>query len=759
MRSLDLTSLGGPTTLAPMSLYLWTLLPLVLLHLWFFRQHRGAFRFQLLLDLVLVVVVGPALWSGGDLNPIRCIQGDPPFTTVEWSPGTALQPTQSDLVLQFHPWWEETRRQVLRGRLPRIQPGVGAGLPLLANGQTGLAAPVMLPVWLHGPERGTTVMAFWKLELAGLGAFLLLLRVWRLRWTAAAVGGVAWAGSPYLVGWLLVPLAWVTAALPWTWWAAWWVMRRRTPRWGPAAVGLGFGWLMGGGLHPETAAIVCGSALLAAFCLHPRRWRRLLAVAAVAGVAAIALAWPTVGYIKASSRAALGAHGAANREGLPWSIQRDLVRLIVVPTSMGHPGRGDWQPSYPHAPGAAGVGGVLLALVAAGRMRRRYRRLALAAGAATGLGLVLLVRVPPLDALLVRIPPLDQMTVPRFGVLIPWGIIVLAALALDGALDGRVRPTLQRLVPAIVMTPFALWAAPWHLKPVDAGLVVLSVAAAVVACLLRRRSILPLLAAGELALLAVGINPVADPADRLPRPALLERLVEMQAADPCRVTGTQRALPPNLAARYGLRDFRASGPLRPAAFASLMGVLGEPRTFLGGPLQRAPAGLCGAWGVGLAVTPPGRELPGWENEYSDEDGTIWSNPLLLPEVRVVGRVVPAPSDPGALLRVVQGVDFESAALVTPGAPPVEAASMTLEIRQRTPSRLRAMVACDGPCLLVLAQPWAPGWETSVDGRSAQLVLADIAGLGVVLPAGRHDVELAYHPWRWLQDRHMKWKLR
>ncbi len=732
-----------------MSLYLWTLLPLVLLHLWFFRRHRRAFRFQLLLNLVLAAVVGPALWSGGDLNSIRCIQGNSPFVNVEWSPRTALQPTQSDLVLQFHPWWEEARRQLLRGRLPQIQPGVGAGLPLLANGQTGLAAPVMLPVWLHGPERGTTVMAFWKLELAGLGAFLLLLRVWRLRWTAAAVGGVAWAGSPYLVGWLLVPLAWATAALPWTWWAACWVMRRRAPRWGPAAVGLGFGWLMGGGLHPETAAIVCGSALLAAFFLHPRRWRRPMVIAAVAGVAAIALAWPTVGYIKASSRAALSAHEAANREGLPWSIQRDLVRQIVVPASMGHPGRADWRPSYPHAPGAAGVGGVLLALVAAGRMRRRYRRLALAAGATTGLGLVLLVRIPPLDALLVRIPPLDQMTVPRFGVLIPWGIIVLAALALDGALDGRVRPTLQRLVPAIVMAVFALWAAPWHLRSsVDVGLVVLSVAAAFVVGLLGRRSLLPLLAAGELALLALGINPVADPADRLPRPALLERLVDMQAADPCRVMGIRRALPPNLAARYGLRDFRASGPLRPAPFARLMGVLGEPRTILGGPLQRAPASLCGAWGVGLAVTPPGRELPVWEREYSDADGTIWSNPQLLPEVRVVGRVVPAPNDRGVLAKLVEDVDFESAALVPPGGPPVGAASATLEILQRTPSRLRAAVACDGPCLLVLAQPWAPGWKASVDGRSVHPVLADLAGLGVVVPAGRHEVELAYHPWRW-----------
>jgi hypothetical protein len=146
-----------------MSLYAWTLLPLALLHLWLYRQRKVTFRFQLLLDVVFAAVIGPALVTGGDLNPISTIQGRPPFQNVEWSVGTGYQPTQGDLVYQFHPWWDEAGRQIRRGELPLIQPGVGAGLPLMANGQTGLWAPVMLPVWLHGPERGTTVMAFWKI--------------------------------------------------------------------------------------------------------------------------------------------------------------------------------------------------------------------------------------------------------------------------------------------------------------------------------------------------------------------------------------------------------------------------------------------------------------------------------------------------------------------------------------------------------------------------------------------------------------------
>ncbi|RLE35515.1 MAG: hypothetical protein DRJ61_03125 [Acidobacteria bacterium] len=731
-----------------MSLMAWTLLPLGALHLWFGRRLRNLLKFQLVLDLILLAILGPVLVGGGDLNPIRCIEKLPPFSHVEWSQSTEFQPTQSDLVLYFHPWWEAAGRALQRGEMPWIASGFGAGLPLLANGQTGLLAPVMLPVWLYGPERGTTIMAFWKIELAGLGAFLLFFRVWRLRWIAAAAGGVAWAGTPYLVAWLLVPLAWVAAALPWIWWLTWWGMRRRAPLWTSVVIGAVMGYLMGCGLHPETAAIVCGSALLMALVLHPVRWKRLLVIVGAAGLVTIGLSWPTVGYISASSRHALGADGAANRDRLPWSIQKDITRQIAVPASMGHPGRGDWKPQYPQAPGAAGVGGVVLALVAMGQIRRRYGRIALAAVATSAIGIILLVRIPPLDALLVRIPPLDQMTLPRFGVLIPWGLVVLAALALDGALRGRIRSLGVRLVPAAIIGIIALTTAPWHLQPSSIALVILSVIGALAVAFLQRRAVVPLLVAGELALLALGINPVAHSTDRLPKPALIERLQALDQQQPGRIIGMAGALPSNLAMRYGLRDLRASDPLRPKSFARLMGVLGEPKTILGGALWHAPANLCGAWGVGYAVTRPGKKLEGWHQTYSDADGIIWSNPQLLPEVRVVGHAIPEPENPLKLVTMIESVDFEFSTLVPIGTPQISATTMVLELGRRTSSRLEAVVECNGPCLLVLAQPWAPGWRATVDSRPTETVLTNIAGLGVAVPEGRHEIELSYHPWAW-----------
>jgi hypothetical protein len=728
---------------------LWTVVPLVALHIWFWIRYPAAFKFQLLLNVILAIVTGEAILTGRDLNPVRCLQDNSPFQVVDWSSSTDYQPTMSDVVLYFHPWWESAALQIRDGKFPLVAPEIGAGLPLFANGQTGLLAPVMLPVWLYGPERGTTIMAFWKLELAGLGAFLLMFRAWRLRWTAAASAGVAWAACPYIVAWLLQPLSWVVAAMPWAWWAAWWVSQNRRSLRQLLLVGLGFGWLMGCGLHPETAAIVCGSSFAMALVCRPREFLRIGLVVAVGTVVALFLAWPTIGYIEASSRIALETDQMADKQVVTWGMRQDVVRQILVPASMGHPGRGDWRPEYPHAPGAAGVGGAVLALLTAGAITSQHRRAASVSLGLVVVGLILLVRLPPLDSVLMSVPPVDRMTVARFGVLIPWCVIVVATLSLHSALRDGGSGQVSRLLPTLLVAASALLAAPWQLKPVDAGLVFVSVAAAAAVGTTRYYRVAPILIASELALLAIGINPVAAPEDRRPSPEILTRLEEYQSERSCRIMGVRGLFPPNLAARYALRDLRAADPLRPAPFAKLMGVMGEPRTILGGALRDAPANLCGAWGVGLALSPPEAVLPGWTRLYHDEVGSIWSNPLLLSEVRVVGRAVPIPHSPGVLERRIRHLDFSNVALVVHTIPEISARDMKLVIETREPTQIRADVSCDGPCLLVVAQPWAPGWIARIDEVEIPITRTNIAGLGVRIPAGSHEVEFLYRPWRWL----------
>lgn len=728
-----------------MAVLLWTLVPLAVLHGWMWRRSRGLLRFQFVLDFCLAVIVGPALLLGADLNPVRCLERNRPFTDTRWSAVTGFQPTQSDLVLQFHPWWEAAREQLLAGRLPLIAEDLGGGLPLLANGQTGLWAPVMLPVWALGAERGTTVMALWKIELAGFGAFLLLLRAWRLRWAAAAAGGIAYAVGAYQVAWLLVPLSWVTAAVPWLWWLTAAALRRRAGWRCVAGLGVACGWLLGCGLHPETAAIAIGSAFLAGLVLHPRRWLRVIAAAAVMVAVALALAWPTVGYIGASSRLMVAHDQRPNMQPVPEGHRGLAVRQLMLPMVNGHPGRADWRAPFPYAPVATGVGGLALALLAAGSVRRRYRGLMWAALACLTVAAVLYLRLPPLDRLLVRIPPIDRMTLPRFAALVPWGLAVCAALSFDGALSGRLRSAVWRGSPAVVLAGCAVFFKPWLLAPADMLLVVVTaIAAAGAAFLVRRPSLILWLMAFELAGYAVGVNPVAAAGDRLPRPEILERLVTVQATEGGRVVGIDGVLPANLAGRYGLADLRAYDPLRPLPYAAMLRELGQTDPVLGGPLRTAPPGLCGAWSVRFLITGPERTADGWEPVWRGPEGSLWRNPAWLPEVRVVGRTLTGGWD-----ELLSGaVDLSTTAVVPEGAPAVAADRVALQLDVVTGSKIEVVSDCDGPCLVIAARPWAPGWSAAVDGEPAPLVLANLACLGVVAPPGRHRVVLDYNPWRW-----------
>jgi len=730
---------------AVVAVLLWTVVPLAALHLWMWRRSKPLLSFQLVLDIVLAAVVGPALLLGADLDPVRCLQRNRPFASHSWSSTTTYQPTQSDLVLQFHPWWEAARRQVLEGRMPLIAEEIGGGLPLLANGQTGLWAPVMAPVWARGPERGTTVMALWKLELAGLGAFLLMIRGWRLRPEAAALGAVAYAGGAYQVAWLLVPLSWATAALPWLWWLMVVTLRRRSQWWAPFVTGLLLGWLLGCGLHPETAAIVIGSALLAGLVLHPGRWIRVVAAAAVAVLFAAVLSWPTIGYIGASARLGVTHDQRPNLEPVASGLRTLAVRQMLLPAVNGHPGRGDWRAPFAQAPAATGIGGAALALLAVGAVRRRHRRLLWAALAGLGVAAVLYYRLPPLDGLLVRLPPLDRMTLPRFAALVPWSLAVWAALAADGALRGRVRSWVWWAVPPGLLLAVAALSRPWELAGADLALVGLTLAAAaVLPLLLRRPRLLAPLVAAELALYALGINPLAASEDRLPRPEVVQKLQAIQAAEGGRVVGIDGIFPANLAGRYGLADLRAYDPLRPQPYAAMMAALGQPDPILGGALQKAPPRLLGAWSVRLLLTPATTEAPGWELVWRGAEGALWRNPEWLPELRVVGRGLAG----GWELLTSEAVDFATTAVVPEGSARFGADEVVIESEAATSASVSAVVRCDGPCLVVLARPWAPGWRARIDGAAAPLVRANLAGLGVVAPPGRHEVVLSYHPWRW-----------
>jgi hypothetical protein len=57
------------------------------------------------------------------------------------------------------------------------------------------------------------------------------------------------------------------------------------------------------------------------------------------------------------------------------------------------------------------------------------------------------------------------------------------------------------------------------------------------------------------------------------------------------------------------------------------------------------------------------------------------------------------------------------------------------------------VASDNPHLVVFSVNNYPGWSATIDGRGAEIVTADASFIGVVAPAGEHDIELNFRPRR------------
>jgi len=100
-----------------------------------------------------------------------------------------------------------------------------------------------------------------------------------------------------------------------------------------------------------------------------------------------------------------------------------------------------------------------------------------------------------------------------------------------------------------------------------------------------------------------------------------------------------------------------------------------------------------------------------------------------------------------------GHDFHRVALVekkgarTLSAAPASATSRS-EITSFAAERITVRTTSPEPGLLVVAEPWFPGWEARVDGTPAGCEPANAWMRGVPVPAGSHEVVLTYRS-RWL----------
>jgi hypothetical protein len=180
--------------------------------------------------------------------------------------------------------------------------------------------------------------------------------------------------------------------------------------------------------------------------------------------------------------------------------------------------------------------------------------------------------------------------------------------------------------------------------------------------------------------------------------------------------------------------------------------LGDDLTAQG--LWRFASPIVDLLGVQWVVTAHDRPVtaPGFERTFVGSDGIdLFRNRDVFPRAFVVFRALAVAGEAEAARAVaaptwrpdqVAVVEEPIAAVPAPSA--ADDAPPAVPMRQLLrlgPATLGIDVELPQPGVLVVAEPWYPGWRVRVDGAPAGLLRVDYALRGVALPPGPHRVEM------------------
>lgn len=382
------------------------------------RLAGGAARASALLGAALLVFFGLGMHRGlllsdglrGYFWPWAPEMGRPALPR----PAEAL----SDPVWQFVPWIELAKRELAAGRLPLWNPHQEAGQPLLGNGISGLASPLLWPALALPLFPGWNLSLLLRILVSAAGGWALARDDGRSRAAALLAAAVCGLSGPF-VAWLEHPQTLTAAAVPWLLLAVGRAAREPSARAIVAVAGATALVLAGG--HHETALMAALLALvfLAAEAPAPRAAAAPVAGAVLGAGLSAAFLLPFLEYLPRSA-----AWAGEDRHVSPLPLG-DLVRFVLPRAEGSHPIEGAAYLSLAVLPLAA------LGLLA-GRRERRTFLLALAAAL-----LLLAAYDGPLARLLVGGTPVRWS---RTLLLLPVPASLLAARGLDELLSRARRP-------------------------------------------------------------------------------------------------------------------------------------------------------------------------------------------------------------------------------------------------------------------------------------------------------------------------------
>jgi len=125
------------------------------------------------------------------------------------------------------------------------------------------------------------------------------------------------------------------------------------------------------------------------------------------------------------------------------------------------------------------------------------------------------------------------------------------------------------------------------------------------------------------------------------------------------------------------------------------------------------------------------------------------NTATDPRVYLAGSTRLVRDSREATLLMRAGHDFHHIALVEqslvlPAPPAPSSREDGVAITRFEPERISVAVETSSPALLVLAEPWYPGWSALVNGLPAPCIPANSWMRAVPVPAGKSQVVLTFH---------------
>lgn len=752
----------------------------------------------LLIAALAVLFLGRVFFTGDVLLPAGYLYHFQP-----WQAQAPPPPQQHwnaliwDAAAQYYPWRAFAHHAIAGGVIPLWNPFQFCGMPFVANSQSAVFYPPNGLFYLLDPARAFAIAAALHLLLAGLFTYLLLRALGCGRF-GATFGAVAFAFCAFFAAWLQLPTVLDTGV--WLPLALFFIVRYFATRRPGYAIGLGVtvGTALLAG-HPQMFLYVAGvSAVYFIFnaLSDPGARARLHRVAGWlgmgAGAAVLAFLWgavqllPSAELLPLSHRATVASaqgYGAYLRFAMPW---QQLI-TVILPEFMGNPAYGTYWGRGNFAEYAAYAGVLPLALAMLGVIWKRDKH-ALFFAALAVFALLAALGTPVNLLLFYGVPGFSSTGGPqRMLFIYSAAVAVLAGMGADAAARAFADPQAARrfarhlsaaaamIVAVAIAFVFAialsLRVAVWSLLSAPALnilVALLALAAGVGAYWAASRgdakgaraALAVLLAAAvfELFMFGMSYHQTAPVGSVYPATELTTYLEEH--ADGGRVMPLHQSwglrdfpravLPPNAAMVYGIRDVQGYDSLYLARYRSVLAAVEgrDPSPQANGNmLLGAPAdpSLLPALGVRYVLSPVALDVPGLALERAGEVN-VYRVENSVPRAYVARAAVAAAGVLDALPKL-SAASRGGAVLETTGPLPQAAASRGApgDVTFARQGLNRVRLKASGPGYLVLSDAYYPGWRAWVDGRPAEIRIANGAFRAVWVRPGGHEVEMRFEP--------------